>query len=491
MQALKSELENALSGIIAQMDKAEELHKAELASMAANHSLGARNLLHYLILRSTDISELQRELSAKGLSALRFAEADARNNLLAVLEWLQQGQNQTRLNIDENLDALHANAQVLFNQNGPFPLPMVTLAAELLNQPKEIESLILAGMRVARINCGHDEADTWTALASETKKAADHLQLPCAVYFDLSGPKLRIKSIKNAKGTKVKSARLAVGDVIWLEESGALALAESKAWHMRSTIKGWIGKLSVGQMVYFDDGLVRAQVESVQPLKTRLRVVFAVGDSTKIKVQAGIQVPEAELDLPALTDSDLIDLQAVLPYADIMGLSFVHQAQDVAQMRGILEASGRNVGLVIKLETAPSIESLPELLFELMRYPRAGVMIARGDLGLALGFERLSEIQEEILWLCEAARLPVIWATQVLEKLVKTGLPSRAEITDAAMSVRAECVMLNKGAHQIEALNALLSIFHHMNGHMRKKRLLMRPLQLAKNYVNQHFEPKP
>ena len=84
-----------------------------------------------------------------------------------------------------------------------------------------------------------------------------------------------------------------------------------------------------------------------------------------------------------------------------------------------------------------------------------GVMIARGDLAVELGFERLAEMQEEILWLCEAAHVPVIWATQVLEDLVKSGLPTRGEMTDAAMAGRAECVMLNKGPNVGEAITAL------------------------------------
>ncbi|HTQ08558.1 MAG TPA: pyruvate kinase [Fimbriimonadaceae bacterium] len=104
------------------------------------------------------------------------------------------------------------------------------------------------------------------------------------------------------------------------------------------------------------------------------------------------------------------------------------------------------------METRTAFENLPELLLAALRLHRAGVMIARGDLLVEIGYERLAEVQEEILWLCEAAHVPVIWATQVLEGLAQKGLPSRAEITDAAMGVRAECVMLNKGPHIIEAV---------------------------------------
>jgi pyruvate kinase len=103
-------------------------------------------------------------------------------------------------------------------------------------------------------------------------------------------------------------------------------------------------------------------------------------------------------------------------------------------------------------------------------------MIARGDLAVEIGYERLAEVQEEILWLAEAAHLPVIWATQVLETLAQTGIPSRSEITDAAMGERAECVMLNKGPHIVEAVATLDSILGRMESHQSKKRSLLRRL---------------
>jgi pyruvate kinase len=105
-----------------------------------------------------------------------------------------------------------------------------------------------------------------------------------------------------------------------------------------------------------------------------------------------------------------------------------------------------------------------------------GVMIARGDLAVECGYERLAEVQEEILWLGEAAHAPVIWATQVLETLAKNGIPSRAEITDAEMGERAECVMLNKGPHIVDAVRVLDNILRRMQSHQSKKRSLLRRL---------------
>jgi len=107
-----------------------------------------------------------------------------------------------------------------------------------------------------------------------------------------------------------------------------------------------------------------------------------------------------------------------------------------------------------------------------------GIMIARGDLAVECGYERLAELQEQILWVCEAADVPVIWATQVLERLAKKGRPSRAEITDAAMGERAECVMLNEGPFLRQAVQTLADILRRMEGHQRKKSPMLRALRL-------------
>jgi pyruvate kinase len=120
-----------------------------------------------------------------------------------------------------------------------------------------------------------------------------------------------------------------------------------------------------------------------------------------------------------------------------------------------------------------------------MEEEHMGVMIARGDLAVEIGFERMSEIQEEILWLCEAAHIPVIWATQVLETLNKSGVATRSEVTDAAHSVMAECVMLNKGEHVIRTLEALKEILKRSGEHRIKKRYTFRPLSIAERFFRQ------
>jgi pyruvate kinase len=198
----------------------------------------------------------------------------------------------------------------------------------------------------------------------------------------------------------------------------------------------------------------------------------------KLMADKGINFPDSELDLPALTEKDLQDLQTVARVADLVGLSFVQQPDDVRQLLDALQLlRADQVGVVLKIETLRGFESLPELMLAAMGGPSAGVMIARGDLAVECGYERMAEVQEEILWCSEAAHMPVIWATQVLESQAKTGVPSRAEISDASMGVRAECVMLNKGPYIADAICTLDDILRRMAGHQAKKTPLLRALR--------------
>jgi pyruvate kinase len=135
------------------------------------------------------------------------------------------------------------------------------------------------------------------------------------------------------------------------------------------------------------------------------------------------------------------------------------------------------LSLILKIETALAVRNLPDLLVHAAWQQPTGIMIARGDLAVAIGFARMAEMQEEILWIGEAAHVPVIWATQVLEHLIKKGIPSRGEMTDAAMAARAECVMLNKGPYLFEAIDALDQLLERMDVHQHKKTPQLRRLK--------------
>ena len=157
----------------------------------------------------------------------------------------------------------------------------------------------------------------------------------------------------------------------------------------------------------------------------------------KLRAEKGVNFPDTELGLSALTEKDLADLRSVVGFADMIALSFLRTPQDVEALEDQLHLLGAgDLGIVLKIENAAAFRNLPHILLASLRSPPVGVMVARGDLAVEVGFKRLSEVQEEILWVCEAAHVPVIWATQVLEGLAKAGAPTRAEVSDAVMSVQ-------------------------------------------------------
>lgn len=235
-----------------------------------------------------------------------------------------------------------------------------------------------------------------------------------------------------------------------------------------------------GESIWFDDGKIGGVIEHVDAAQVRVRITQDHVKPLRLRADKGINLPDTELRIAALTPKDIEDLNFIAMHADIVGLSFANSAPDVLALQQHLAGLGsRRPSIVLKIETRRGFEALPEMLLAALRSPQCGVMIARGDLAVECGFERLAEVQEEILWLCEAAHVPVIWATQVLETLAREGRPSRAEISDAAMGLRAECVMLNKGPYIVNAVRTLDDILRRMHAHQEKKRALLRALRLA------------
>lgn len=283
-----------------------------------------------------------------------------------------------------------------------------------------------------------------------------------------------------------QSLLIRAGDTVVLTASLAPAQPSLDGRHrIGCTLPEAFSAARPGHRIAFDDGKIRGLITDVRGGKAGtdavselvVEVTHAGPNGTRLRAEKGINLPDTELPVDALTEDDLAALDEIIPFADIVQLSFVRSPSDVRQLIDALDArGGDHLGIVVKVEAVAGFTALPEILLELMRRPRAGVMIARGDLAIEAGFERLAELQEEILWVCEAAHIPVIWATQVLDTLAGRGVPTRAEVTDAAAGERAECVMLNKGPHIAEAIRSLDDILRRMSGHIDKKRPLLRRL---------------
>jgi pyruvate kinase len=249
------------------------------------------------------------------------------------------------------------------------------------------------------------------------------------------------------------------------------------------TEPGIFNSIRPGEHIWFDDGKIGGVVKYVNKGQAHVEITHARYRGEKLRANKGVNLPDSQLKLPAITLKDIEDLKFIAEHADAVGFSFVSDASDVRELQNKLkEMGGAHLGVILKIETIKAFDHLPGLLLAAMGSPSAGVMIARGDLAVECGYERLAEVQEEILWFSEAAHMPVIWATEVLEKMAKKGTPSRAEITDAAMAARSECVMLNKGPYVVDAVKALDSILQRMQEHQSKKTSMLRELRLAHKF---------
>ena len=445
----------------------------------------ALNLAIYLALRQRNLQTLQNALTTLGLSSLGRLEGRVQANLDAVVAAL------TAIAIPTDSrppfpspglflrgsELLRTNTAALFGKGSGERRTrlLVTLPAAAASDGGFAAELVRSGVDAVRINCAHDDPDVWARMIRNVRHASDTTGRPVSVLMDLAGPKCRTDAICTRD-----EGRLFRDDCLLLARDDFRSLEHWPA-QATCTIPTVFDYLVPGARMWFDDGRLGGVVESMEPDAAVIRITHASPKGVRLKADKGLNFPDTEVGVAALTSKDLADLDFAARRADMIGYSFVQTADDVAHLQAEIKerrgARWAEIGLVAKIETPRAIHNLPEIMVEAAGRQPFAVMIARGDLAVELGFTRLAEMQEEILWLCEAAHVPVIWATQVLERLVRKGLPSRGEMTDAAMACRAECVMLNKGPYITEAVHVLDQLVTRMGEHQLKKTPILRALK--------------
>ncbi|RIV70594.1 pyruvate kinase [Flagellimonas aequoris] len=236
-----------------------------------------------------------------------------------------------------------------------------------------------------------------------------------------------------------------------------------------------VHKMKVGAPILFDDGKIEGIVVETASEWFKVKIVRAGEKGAKLKSEKGINVPNLDLGISGLTEKDREDLKFVAKHADIVNFSYVNNEEDVQELLNELEQLGAKdtMGVILKIETQMAYKNLIGILIAAMQAKKLGVMIARGDLALEVGWKNMAMVQEGILSFCSAAHIPVVWATQVLESLAKKGMPSRSEITDITSSVQAECVMLNKGPHIQEAIAFLDEVLVNIEASHDKKEVML------------------
>ncbi|UZD23220.1 pyruvate kinase [Algoriphagus halophytocola] len=483
MENILIEITSKLTKLETEMARVPSEFATALSQIHPDRIVSAQNLIKYLVLRKTDIQELQNDLHHMGLSSLASCESHTHFQLQSTLERLgQEFEEKDQSTSKYGSDRICHTSEVLFghtHQEWPSSI-MVTMDSSFLEKKNLIRNLLRNGMAVARINCARDDEAVWEKMISKIREESAKEKIECKIHLDLAGPKLRVELLQ--KGKEAGKVKIKEGQTIWL--------AESKAGFTEDDVvispgeKGVISALKIGERVFIDDGLIMAKVEKLQDKRARLKIERNSSKKSKIKAEKGINFPDSDLPISSLTSFDIACLPFVMSHADTVGFSFVRKASDLHKLREELEVFSNEIPpVILKIETKEAVDNLPQLLLEGMKHPHFGVMIARGDLAVEIGFERLVEIQEEISWLCEAAHTPVIWATQVLENLHKSGIASRAEITDAGRASMAECIMINKGDHTLKVLKTLREIAKRSRSLKLKSRLVFRELGIATNFI--------
>ncbi len=597
MSNLLDNLSESLESIIGQMAHYHDEHRTDLEKVHPDYRTCARNLLDYVAFRSQDHSALQEKLARVGLSSLGRSEAAIRSQLYRV-KALVDGLNGRTSNLAEILlespvfqgqQSLEKNTVKLLGEASDqrHTRIMVTMPSEAANNPALVESFLMAGMNVARINCAHDDIEVWRAIARSIRETSARLAIPCRIMMDLAGPKLRVgpmpegvqvvraRPLKDVRGRMVHASKIlfyadrgkppVVADAVAIpvvcdtlsdlppvneilvtdtrdkrrrlnilgQESGGILASVPATVYFESgqtvsfrcrtkTVDLHIGRLlpmesyltlqtgsrlrlvsddriasparigpdglliepatiscgvpealtapEIGHKIKLDDGKFTGTVIAKDAGSLLLEITETPVGGGKLRAEKGINFPDTDLPVSGLTEKDIQDLDAICEIADCVALSFVNTPADVESLQAELAKRNRSdLGIILKIETRRGYENLPFLLLTAMHSASVGVMIARGDLGVEVGWRQMAELQEEILWLCAAAHIPSIWATQVLETMAKTGQPTRSEITDAAMAQRAECVMLNKGPFMHKTIRMLNRILKTMDNRQYKK----------------------
>jgi pyruvate kinase len=272
--------------------------------------------------------------------------------------------------------------------------------------------------------------------------------------------------------------RLQIGDTLLLARELRPDVTDIP-FQATCTLPQVFDRIAIDDQVSIDDGELLGTIVGHAHGGFLVRIDRGKLAGAKFRAEKGLNFPETDLGLDPLTDKDRQDLDFIVRHADLIGHSFVQTAEHVASLQAELAArrpDWQKLILVGKIETPTAVANLPEIIVQAAGRQPFAVMLARGDLAVEMGFERVAEMQEEIMWLCEAAHVPLIWATQVLEELVKKGLPSRGEMTDAAMAARAECVLLNKGPNVATAVGVLDRLLRRMGEHQVKKTPTLRAL---------------
>lgn len=314
-------------------------------------------------------------------------------------------------------------------------------------EAETMEAMLKAGMNVARLNFSHGTHEEHRKTIETFRSVRDKLKLPAAVLLDTKGPEIRLGDFES-DGELLES-----GDLFTLTAESCMGTKEKAS----VTYKALPSQVEAGTRILIDDGRIRLEVTET----TDTDVICRVIDGGKVKSRKGVNIPNKSLDLEYISEADRSDiLFGIEMDVDYVAASFVRRGSDVAELRKLLnDNGGERIKILSKIENTEGIENFDEIL-----KLSDGIMIARGDMGVEVDFEKLPGIQKKFIKLCCKAGKPVITATQMLESMTSNPMPTRAEITDVANAIfdGTSAVMLSgesaAGMYPVETVRTMAKI---------------------------------
>ena len=324
------------------------------------------------------------------------------------------------------------------------------------SSPSVLGHMIHAGMDVARINFSHGTYEEHLKSIKTIRKVSHRLRRPVAILQDLPGPKLRVGKLAS---DPMHLRRL---DTVTLTTKPSKARGKIPVAypHLPKAVKK-------GDMIYLADGSIRLEVLRTSRDEVEGRVLVG-GDLVSGK---GLNLPRLRTRVPAITREDREHLHFGLENnLDIVAVSFVQRAEDIRMARRVAEEKGREIFVVAKIEKKEAVEDLEEIIKE-----ADGVMVARGDLGVELSLERIPIVQKRIIFEANRSAKPVITATQMLESMISSPSPTRAEVTDIANAIidGSDALMLSEetaiGGYPVEAVRVLQKVAQETERYLPKE----------------------
>ena len=283
-----------------------------------------------------------------------------------------------------------------------------------------LKTLMLSGMNVARLNFSHGSHEEHRARIESIKEVRENLGLPVALMLDTKGPEIRLGDFD------VDEVELKEGDFYTLSMDPSVRGDEKRA---SVSYAGLANDVKVGSTILIDDGLVELTVEKIDE---NGEILTLVKNNGIIKGHKGVNVPDVKTSLPAITEKDKSDLIFGIEQGiDFVAASFIRKAQDVFEIRRILEENGgSSIRIISKIENREGVDNIAEILSA-----SDGIMVARGDLGVEIPAEEIPLIQKHIVRMCNEVGKNVIIATQMLDSMQRNPRPTRAEVTDVANAI--------------------------------------------------------